>query len=335
MFKQLKSLLTTEIGVPKKEEIPQSSIELHSQSLAEIRVLAPIMKAFDSKEFENKDVKFYFRLKSYLQKGIEKYQGLNDSAELLRIAIQAKDSFLKIEQTELRYRSLKQQEYYEYVLNLLQLHFADKHENNNSEGNFVKVEKKEETYSVEDFKNQIEKKAEEIIPTIKTEEGQTAVKDYLASLKVLAAEKEIGLNLLYRFKKFQLTDFSVLKIISEMVVYLRDKQLGNIRAMMDLVEKNMETFQQIGKIIGLSSQKSNQETYATLLQYICLSEKSEPYYEQYAKLIGVITEWEKFYQSAMNIREKYPASKFDIPDEFKKEIPGVNIYEKYQSQLET
>lgn len=49
---------------------------------------------------------------------------------------------MKIEQTELRYRSTKQQEYYEFVLNFLGEKFGDDDNNNDLENNQIVAKKK-------------------------------------------------------------------------------------------------------------------------------------------------------------------------------------------------
>lgn len=61
--------------------------------------------------------------------------------------------------------------------------------------------RQENKYSPEEFKQQIRTKLEEIKPTIKTEQGREALEDYTESLEGLAEEKDIGLKLLYLFKK--------------------------------------------------------------------------------------------------------------------------------------
>ncbi len=330
MFNRLTSILKSN----KLIDISQATIDIHNQAFAELKILSPIINALDNEELTDADFVFYIRLKSYFAKDYQRYKGLKNSAELLRISIKAKDSFLKIEQTELSYRSIKQQEYYNFVFGLLQTNFKEENKNDLNQFNNLTTEKLPiKKYSAAEFKTEVNKKLEEIMPTVKSEEGQRALTEYTYSLENLAEEKELGLKLLYLFKKFELTDFSVIRTISQMVAYLQDKDMKNMKAMTDLVAKNMDVFHQIGKIIGLSKQQSNQETYSILLQYICLGDKHEKKYVQYTRLVEVLKEWYKFYETVTGIREEYPASKFKIPDEFKKEIPGIQTYQKYQDQL--
>lgn len=329
MFKNLKSIFNKEIGSKKTENISESVISLHNQALAELRILGPIANTLDNSQFVDPDFTFYLGLKSKFNSD---YKTLRNSAELLRISIQTKDSFLKIEQTELRYRSSKQQEYYDFIFQLLADYFQEDDKNDLEAGN-LQGNKIQNKYSPEQFKTTIREKLEAIIPTVKSQEGQQALADYTDSLEILAAEQELGLKLLYLFKKFQLTDFSIIKVTSDMVNYLQDKSLRQKNAMLDLVEKNIEVFNQLGKIIGLSKLQSNNETYAILLQYICLSKKHQIPYTQFMRLTEILKEWKRFYTTVNNIREEYPANKFNIPDDFKKDISGLEVYKKYQYQL--
>lgn len=330
MFNRLVSIFNKEQAAT--ETISESTISLHNQALAELKVLTPIANALDNANLSDPDLMFYVRLKSYFAKGIDRYKDLGNCAELLRVAIQAKDSFLKIEQTELRYFSGKQQQFYKFVFGLLEENFGKENESNLSQNSFIK-DKPQRKYSAEEFKTKIQEKRDQIIPSIKTEEGKQALYDYTQSLENLAAEKELGLNLLYLFKKLELTDFSTIRVISDMVIYLQDKNMNNMPAMLDLVDNNSEIFEQIGNIIGIPKAKITRETFAILLQYIALSKKHEVTYVQFARLIEILKEWQKFYESLMRIRQEYPANKYKIPEEFTKEIPGIKTYEKYQDYV--
>lgn len=336
MFKKIVSFLNQDISTLTqnnllKDDISENSINLHNQAFAEAKVLASIAKTIDNPIFQQPDFGYYLKIKSFFASNKEPYQGLENSAELLRLAVKAQANFLKIEQTELRYRSSKQQEYYEFIFNFLGEKFAESEDNNDLENNQVIAKKKQENkYSPEEFKQQIRAKLEEINPTIKTEQGRQALADYTESLESLAEEKDIGLKLLYLFKKFNLTDFSVLRIISDMVIYLQDKNMQNMKAMQDLIVKNEEIFIKLGRIIGVPKTKETPETYARLLQYLALSKKHEQTREQFIKLVQVLKPWQGFYKTIVDIREEYPANQYNLPEEFTQDIPGLSVYENYQ-----
>lgn len=335
MFKNIKALLNQDLfnkETKGSETIPEDKVNLHNESLAELKVFTPIAKALNNVELEDKEFAFYVKLKSNLAKGIKEYKDLINSAELLRIAIQAKNSFLTIEQVESRYGSLKQKEYYNFVFELLKAYFEPEKDQDSSNDNSL-VKKSNNEFSTSLFNAKIEDKLNELLPKIKTEEGKQALEKYKDSLKVLAQEKELGLKLLFLFKQLELNDFKTIKVISEMVVYLQNQNVNNASAMLELVKKNQETFEQIGKIIGIPEDKNNEQTYSILLQYIALSQKHEKNYVQFSRLVEVLKEWEKFGLTVTKIREEYPANKYKLPPEFTKEIPGFNIYDKYKELI--
>lgn len=337
MFKKIVSFLNQDVtnltkDTEGQEIISEISTNIHNQALAEIKVLSTIAKTLDNPNFQDTDFLFYIKIKSFFATNREQYQGLQNSAELLALAVKAQANFLKIEQTELRYRSTKQQEYYQFVIDFLGEKFAE--DNNELEAGAIISQKKEnQKYSREEFKQQIRAKLENIKHTIKTEQGKQALEDYTESLEALAEEKDIGLKLLYLFKKYNLTDFSILRTISDMVIYLQDKNMQNTKAMQDLVVKNGDIFLKVGKIIGIPKSKENSETYGRILQYLALTKKHENSIKQFTKLMEVLKQWTNFNKTITDIREEYPSTQYKQPDEFKQEIPGIFLYQKYGEYL--
>lgn len=337
MFKKIVSFLNQDVTnltkeIEGEEIISEVSKNIHNQALAEIKVLSTIAKTLDNPNFQNTDFLFYIKIKSFFATNREQYQGLQNSAELLALAVKAQANFLKIEQTELRYRSTKQQEYYQFVMDFLGEKFTEDN-NELEEGAIITKKKDNKKYSREEFKQQIRAKLEEIKPTIKTEQGKQALEDYTESLEALAEEKDIGLKLLYLFKKYNLTDFSILRTISDMVIYLQDKNMQNTKAMQDLVVKNEDIFLKVGKIIGIPKSKENPETYGRILQYLALTKKHENSIQQFTKLMEVLKQSINFEKTITDIREQYPSSQYKQPDEFKQEIPGISLFQKYGEYL--
>jgi len=345
MLKKIKAILTQDLFSSDNntsessgtEIIPENSVSIHNQALLEIKMLSSIAKTLDRDDFQQPDFMFYLDIKSSFIRDIDQYKGLQNSAELLEVAIAAQSIFLRIEQIELRYHSSKQQEYYDYVMGLLDEQFAEekKPEAGEEEG-FLKGKKvqSKKVYSPNEFREKIETKLAEIRKTIKSEQGQIALDDYAESLKLLAAKKELGLKLLYLFKQSNLKDLSILKSLSDMVNYLQDKNLKNTKAVMDLVDKNQDIFRQVTRIIGLSKSKETLETYATLLQYLALSKKHEENSQQFFRLMAVMKEWLSLNKVITNNRQDYPGSRYNLPEEYKAKIPGVSTYETYEDYIE-
>lgn len=344
MFNKIKGILTKDIfsfnddsssDSLKKKNVPESSLIIHNQLFSEIKILGSIAKTLDNDFFNQSDFQFFLDIRASFVRNINQYQGLENSAELLRVAIAAQSIFLKIEQTELRYRSLKQQEYYDYILQILTEEFETEPAQEEENGILIaqkQISPKKE-YSPVIFKEKLRSKLEEIKATIKSEEGQKALDDYAESIEQLATTKDIGLRLLYLFKKSNIKDLSILRILSDMVDYLQSKDLRKTNAVIDLVRKNQNIFVQVTRIIGLPKSKETLENYAVILQYLGLSKKYEKYSEQFFRLMAIMEEWMNLYTMIENHRLKYPAQEYNLPPEYIKDIPGMEIYQKYENMI--
>lgn len=290
------------------EQIPEEVIEHYHRVMGEVRLLAPIAKALDNEKFNNQEFIFFLKIISQFNQKDGELFSLKHYVTLFRVAIEAKNSFLKIEDIELFYRSLKQQEFYQFV-NL----------------------KLEENLSSHQFIQGLEKKIVAILPEIKSEEGKQALITYKTTIEKVASQDELGLRLLYLFKKYELKDYSLLRIISDMIVYLQNRNLQDFNDMLILVQVNETTFEQLGRIIEIPLHKKTKENYAKMLQYVALRQKYQNTYIQFQRLVEILYQWHNFYEILIGIREQYPSSKFDQPTAFSKEIPGESIYFKYHN----
>jgi len=332
MIQQIIDIFKTAPIIKGQKEIDFETIELHKQALAELRVLAPIAKALDDAKFTTKEFKSFLEIKSNLAQGIGEYQGINNFIALLSAAINAKESFLKIEQIEIRYRSIKQQNFYDYVGELLGKAF----QKNQGESIVINPNKEsEKKLTKEQFFQEVQKKLDEVIPKIKTEEGKNALESYQKVLEKLSEDKEsLGLKLLQLFKQYELKDFSILKTITDMVVYLQDKNIEKLNECLVLAKANTETFDKLAQIIGMPQAKRDVKTYAIMLQYTALSYKHQASYSQFARLVEVLQQWKKYYQSVVRIREEYPSREYKQPPEWNQDIPGEIVYQKYSDYKE-
>ncbi|WP_373479398.1 hypothetical protein [Geminocystis sp.] len=305
MLEKIESIIHKE-----HDKIPQEVIDHHQAVLAEIKLLAPIARALDSDKFTESDFLDFVKVSNLFAKEVGEYKGLRNYVALFRVAVEAKNSFLTIEQIELSYRSSKQQEFYNYVLTLL-----------------------EKQLSPAKFITLLEAKLAQILPDISTEEGKNAINIYADTLKTVARQDELGLRLIFLFKKYQLEDFSLLRVISDMVEYLLGRDLRDFQDIVILVKANEKKFQQLGKIIELPIEKTSYEDYARMLQYIALKQKHQNSYLQFQRLLEILTQWFHFYLIIQDLREHYPESQFEAPSEFKQSISGLEIYLKYKSVL--
>jgi hypothetical protein len=267
---------------------------------------AKTAEGIDQPKFSDPEFVSFVKIQYCLAHGIEEYEELGESAKLLQAAIEASNSYLTLDQTELRYRSSKQQEFYQFVVKLL-----GNHEDQ------------------ETFRAQIQEKLVEVLPAIKTEEGKTALQAYTKELDKLS-EYELGLKLLALFKTYQLADYSILRTIADMVVALRGSEKIDFKALVAQVINKYEVFEKLRKIIGVSDKRSNPETYARMLQYVALNTKHRLTYAKFQDLIGVLRQWSKHYLAMLRIRQEYPSEQYRQPKNFQEPIVGAAIYEKYQ-----
>jgi hypothetical protein len=252
----------------------------------------------------------FVKMKYCLARGIEEYAGLDQSIKLLQGAIEAKNSYLTLDQTEFRYRSSKQQDFYQYVESLLASDYEDKAA----------------------FQARVAEKLLSTLPQVKTEEGKIALKAYQSELERLA-DYELGLKLLSLFKTYQLADYSVLRTISDILETFREKQTLDYSSLVVLVISKYEVFEKLKNIIGVADNKNKPETYARMMQYIALTYRHGKSYAQFAELLQVMRKWYLPYRAILDIRQRYPRSSFKLPKQFSEDIPGVAIYDKYRKSL--
>ncbi|HAC63748.1 MAG TPA: hypothetical protein DCF68_09460 [Cyanothece sp. UBA12306] len=292
-----------------KPEVDENSLALHNREMLDLRVFAKTAAAIDNEKFSNEEFLIFVKVKCMLRKGINEYDGLFNSVELLKVAIEAKDSFIAIDQTELRYRGSKQQQFYQYVEQLL-----NDHENNES------------------FQNNVQAQLADIVDQIKSEQGKKAIESYAKHL-IKLSEHELGLKLLSLFKAHELADYSILRIISEMIQGLNKQDLRDFKGLMSLVMVNYQIFEQLRKIIELSDRQNTPEVYARMIQYIALSQRHTLSYLKFEDLVKVMRKWIHPYQAIVDIRQTYSAKEYKLPKEFTEPLPGVEIYEKYKKSL--
>lgn len=112
-----------------------------------------------------------------------------------------------------------------------------------------------------------------------------------------------------------------------------DKDLDSLKEFMVVVQVNADIFLKLGQIIQVPQKKNVPETYAITLQYIALRNRHQNSFAQFQQLLGLLKQWENFYNPIMAIAKEYPPSEYKQPDIFKADIPGLEIYNKYQTHL--
>jgi len=292
-----------------REVVPESSMFLYKRAISDIGVLGKNAELIDDEKFGNPEFLLLIKLRYLLDKNVGEYSGIKESVELIQAAIDAKDSFLAIAQTELHFRGSKQQDFYQFTEDLLK-----------------------DFNGTEDFRQRTQVQVAETIAQIKTDEGRVAMQEYSTHLDRLS-EKPLGLKLLGLFKSYELTDLSILRQISDLILSLSKRDVQNHTTLAPLVAANYETFEKIGAIVSLPNARSNPDTFARITQILALNYKHRISFMQFAELLTVIKRWYRPYQAAIGIREAHPPNKFKQPQEFQGEILGEKTYLKYKGWL--
>ena len=292
-----------------KPKVPEGSVTSHNKSFKEICLVGNKAEKINDQKFGNEEFLLLLSIKINISKGIEDYQRLNYGIELLSAAITARKSFLRLEQTELKYRSRKQQEFYRYV-----------------------AEHLEEDVDRAAFVKQIKQKQAEVLPSINSEEGKAAIDTYSEQIGILG-RYPLGLKLLAMFKKRQMQGSVAIKNISDVVEGLQGASLISSDKLISPVLENYESFELLGPIIGIPEKESNPKIYAKILQVLGLTNRHEKAYAEFKQLVKLLKKWEKLEKSISVFRNEYTEDKYSIPPEFKEDLPGTSTYQKYAKYL--
>ena len=201
-----------------KQEIPSEVIKTYTHSFKQLKNIGAIAKTIDHERFTSREFVNFIQLNYKFEQEQEPFDGLKYSIELLRVALETKESFLKIEATELRYRSFSQQEFYDYVFALL-----------------------EKDLELKEFQEATQRELNYVIPKIKSDEGKAAIQSYVNELDIVCKNK-LGLKLLFLFKQYDLSNFALLRSVGEIAEDFYEKDLENLKEFRVVVQVNAEIF---------------------------------------------------------------------------------------------
>ncbi|MFM7381520.1 MAG: hypothetical protein ACKO1W_00440 [Microcystaceae cyanobacterium] len=293
----------------QREIMSESSLFLYNRAMSDIRVLGKNAEIIDNEKFGKEEFLIFVKLKYLLRKNMNEYEGIADSIKLLQVAIDAKDSFIALYQTELSFRGSKQQDFYQYTEGLLS-HYDN----------------------TQAFRDNVQVRLAETLTQIKTEEGRVALQAYAKHLDRLS-ERDLGLKLLSLFKSFQLADYGILRQISDVIQGLDKADLQSHAVLMSVVMANYNAFEKIARIISLPSHRVNPDTFARVVKYIALDYRYAVSFIKFDELMTVLKRWHRPYQTVIGIREAHPPHQFKQPEVFSEPLPGESTYFKYLKWL--
>jgi hypothetical protein len=293
----------------QKPRVLESDEFLHHRSFEKIAEITSKSEDLYSDKFSNVEFLSFFKIQSLVRGGVDEYANLDDITDLLGVAIEAQNSFLKIESTESRYCSGNQQELYKFANSILS-----------------------EEIEAADFRRQIEQKYQEILPLLKTEEGKVALESYVLEMSKIANHK-LGIKLLLLFKRHQLKDFSILRAVAATIAQLDAEDLLNLDGLLLLVMVKYDVFEKLGPIIGVADRYNQPSTYSKMLQYIGLKSRHADSQQKFHEFLNCLKQWEPQYQSLKRVREKYTQEGHRLPKEFTAPVPGAELYSKYKDSF--
>ena len=144
----------------RKKSLPDEIITLHKKTLNKVTSLARKIEKIDDEKFQDREFIIYIKQRNKIEQGFRKREPICLSIRYLEVGLIAQSSFLQLEQTELKYRSRKQQDFYNFVANSI----TDDVDKNV-------------------FRSQVKRKLAEIMPLVHTEEGRTALQSYLKEVE--------------------------------------------------------------------------------------------------------------------------------------------------------
>jgi hypothetical protein len=293
----------------RKPQILESDKFLHHRTVEKLAQITNQAENLNADKFGNTEFMTFFKIKSYIARSLDEYANLDEIIELLKIAIDAQNSFSQIDSTESRYCSSSQQQLYKFVNALLP-----------------------QDLPPAEFTQQVEGKLAEVLPLLKTDEGKIALQAYIVEVCKIS-QHVLGRKLILLFKKYQLTDYSTLRSVSNTIALLESEDLLNLDALMLLVMVKYDVFEKLGPIVGIDEQYNRPETYSKMLQYIGLKARHESSYQKFQEFLLLLKQWEIHYQSVINVRAKYSEKEYRLPKEFRDEVPGLKIYQKYKDSF--
>jgi hypothetical protein len=293
----------------QKPRILESDEFLHQRNLDQLITIGNQAENIHAEKFGNSEFTAFVKIKSYINRSMGEYTGLDDILDMLNAAIGAQNSFLTIEGGESRHCSSTQQQLYKLVNKLLN-----------------------EELDASDFTQQVNQKLAELLPQLKTEEGKIALQAYATEVGKVA-QTPLGLKLLLLFKRYQFDDFSVLRGVNNTISELKNEDLLNLDSLLLLVMVKYDVFEKLGPIIGVSDEYNRPETYAKMLQYIGLKDKHEDAYQKFQAFLLLMKKWETYCKTVANVRQKYDPQQYRLPKSFATVIPATELYEKYKDSL--
>lgn len=302
------SLIERIIGSLNRQEIPELALSLHDTELEELNKISPTMKMLDNEQY-NDEFLLYMKIKNKVENNLDEYKSLQTFIKIFTFITKHINYFRVVKRIELDFRGKTQVELYDFVEQQLNLISDPKL-----------------------FNDIVIEEIDKLLKVIRNEPTKQALLSYKNALDMVTKD-EIGLNLLILFKKYNIVDYSIFNIINTVLQKLQKQNLEALKGLVLIVKVHYDELEKLGQLIGIPKSDNQVIAYAKILQYIALSSRYDSLIYRFNQLLEILNNWNKHYQTLMEIREEYPSYKYKVSDSFTESIPGESIYLKYKELL--
>ena len=293
------------------KKVPENIISKYNQKIHQMRLISPILQAFDTKKMYGEEFLLFVKIQQQLVRASGEYQNLNICIGLLINALEKRHYLESLEQIEVANTGLVEQTLYNFVGEILET-LPDKLE----------------------FQASLIKKVDYLLYLSESDDVSSALNSYAKSLEKIAQDNR-DIQLLYFFKKYKDSQSISLNLdtIAQILNQYETENLSNLDKLNQAIQANHTVFQQIGSIFGIPKDKNNPSTYAKIIQYIILRYKYQKHYLQFKRLAELLLQWQKYYLMVDAIQKEYHPYEYKQPKEFSQKLPGLELYEKYKDYL--
>lgn len=302
------SLIERIMGALNPLPLPELALSLHDTEWEELAKITPILTMLDNEQY-TPEFLFYLKVKHKLEHNLDDYKGMQKFVNILIFAIKNIHHFRTIKRIELDFHGKSQLILYDFVEEQLNIN-----------------------YDPTIFRQLVNNEIEELLNNINNKAIKKALLSYKMALDAITQE-EAGLNLLLLFKKYNISDYAIFTVINDIIKKLKKQDLSNLKALVLVVKVNIDEFDKLGQLIGISHHEDKVITYAKMIQYIALYHRYESIIYRFHQLLEHLQKWHKHYITIVEIRQEYPTHKYKVSSKFIENIPGESIYFKYRDFL--
>lgn len=297
-----------------KADIPQDILSHYNFAVEKIENINVTLKALLNEKFIEKDFLTYARIQSYLDKySQQKQHYFVIGKDFFTVLLNNLDTLLKLKEIETEYNSSVFLELYQYSFELFQ----------QQENKLI-------------FQEKLRKSVSFSMEKLNEEKDQKVIKLYMKYLFIVSDIDNLA-NFFYSLKNNKSEYWNLLKKTKDFIDYQKVYDVENLEPFLLFVRNDDSLFQDIAtKFIKIKKDDTEYSlTMAKILQYITLCYKYEVFYGQFQQFLGYLSKWEKNYYCILNIKNKYPNTKYNYPSCFKIKLAGFELYKSYSNYLES